>query len=192
MAGSLRITGGALVRQHFAVPKEADSNLVRPASDRVREAIFSSLSTFVQDATVLDLFSGSGAYVFESLSRGAKSAILIEKSPDTFGCIKANIQKLKLDAQCKLIKDDALRFVQQAPQKFDLIFVDPPYTLKLTESFWVDLKAWATPDSMIIFRCKSQADFICPVGYEITRERTYGGTWVAFIKIHIQQAKDAC
>lgn len=183
MAGTLRITGGALVRQRFEVPKEADSNLVRPASDRVREAIFSALSTFVQEATVLDLFAGSGAYVFESLSRGAKSALLIEKSPDTFQCIKANIQKLKLDAQCKLIKDDALRFVGQAPQKFDLIFVDPPYSLKLPESFWSDLKAWTTSDSMIVFRCKSQSDFVCPIGYQVTRERAYGGTWVAFLKL---------
>lgn len=183
MAGTLRITGGTLVRQRFAVPDEADQNLVRPASDRVREAVFSALGSHLQDATVLDLFAGSGAYVFESLSRGAKSAILIEKSPETFACIKNSIQKLKLDAQCKLIRDDALRFIQQAPQKFDLIFVDPPYTLKLANSFWVDLKAWLTPDSVTVFRCKAKSDFDLPEGYEVIRERAYGGTWVVFLKL---------
>lgn len=182
MAGTLRITGGSLVRQRFAVPGEADQNLVRPASDRVREAIFSALGSHLQEATVLDLFAGSGAYVFESLSRGAKSAILIEKSPETYQCIKSSIQKLKLDSQCKLIRDDALRFVQQAPQKFDLIFVDPPYTLKLDTVFWTALKDWVTPETLIIFRCKSQRDFDLPNGYEVTRERAYGGTWVAFLK----------
>lgn len=187
MAGTLRITGGALVRQRFEVPKEADQNLVRPASDRVREAIFSALGTLIQDATILDLFAGSGAYVFEALSRGAKSAILIEKSQDTAACIKNNIHKLKLESQCKLIKDDALRFIQHAPQKSDIIFVDPPYTLKLPDSFWVDLKSWLTPESLVVFRCKSQSDFTCPENYQITRERTYGGTWVAFLETSSQQ-----
>ncbi len=182
MAGTLRITGGALVRQRFAVPEAADQNLVRPASDRVREAIFSALGSWLPDSTVLDLFAGSGAYAFESLSRGAQSAVLIEKSPETHACIKANIQKLKLDSQCKLIHDDALRFVAQAPRKFDLIFVDPPYTLKLLDTFWADLTHWIAPDGLVIFRCRSRSDFNLPAGYEITRERTYGGTWVAFLK----------
>lgn len=181
MAGTLRITGGALVRQRFAVPQEADSNLVRPASDRVREAIFSALGTFVQDAHILDLFAGSGAYVFEALSRGAQSAILIEKNPDIAKQIKASIQKLQLDSQCKLVCMDALRFSTES--SFDIIFVDPPYSLKLPESFWVDLKAWLTPESLVVFRCKSQSDFTCPATYQITRERTYGGTWVAFLKL---------
>jgi 16S rRNA (guanine966-N2)-methyltransferase len=182
MAGTLRITGGALVRQRFAVPEAADQNLVRPASDRVREAIFSALGPHLLDATVLDLFAGSGAYVFEALSRGAKSAVLNEKSPETYACIKANIHKLKLESQCKLVKDDALRFVTQASQKFDLIFVDPPYTLRLEPSFWLALRDWLSNDSLIVFRCKAQKDFEIPTGYEIIRERSYGGTWVAFLK----------
>lgn len=182
MAGTLRITGGALVRQRFAVPEEADQNLVRPASDRVREAIFSSLGGHLKDAKVLDLFAGSGAYVFESLSRGADSATLIEKSPKTHACIKSNIQKLKLDKQCKLILGDSTKFVTQTPETYDLVFVDPPYTLKLEESFWTHLTNWLHTESLVVFRCRSQADFSLPSSYEILREKTYGGTWVAFLK----------
>ena len=183
MPGTLRITGGALVRQRFLVPNAADQNLVRPASDRVRKAIFSALLPWLPDAQVLDLFGGSGAYTFEALSRGAQSAILIEKSPDTAACIKANIQKLKLDSQCKLVCTDALKFVSSKESSFDLIFIDPPYSFKLPDSFWTDLQAWITPESLVIFRCKSHLDFSCPVGYQITRERTYGGTWVVFLKL---------
>jgi 16S rRNA (guanine966-N2)-methyltransferase len=186
MTGTLRITGGNLVRQRFEVPEEADQHLVRPTSDRVREAIFSALGHRVLDARVLDLFAGSGASSFESLSRGAQSAICVEKSRSTAACIKRNIAKLKLQDKCHIIEGDALNPpLQKGGQGgfFDIIFVDPPYKLKLDNAFWLNLRRHMAPDALVVFRCGKQSDFILPEGFEIIREKTYGGTWVAFMSL---------
>ncbi len=180
MPGTLRITGGDLVRQRFEVPEEADQHLVRPTSDRVREAIFSSLGHRVLDARILDLFAGSGASSFESISRGAKSAICVEKSRSTAACIKRNIAKLKLEDKCVVREGDA---TQPPSGAFDIIFVDPPYKLKLDDAFWQRLQKHMAPEAIIVFRCGKQSDFSLPEGFEIIREKTYGGTWVAFIAL---------
>jgi len=183
MAGTLRITGGKLVRQRFSVPEEADKHLVRPTSDRVREAIFSSLGTHLDSAKVLDLFAGSGAYGFESISRGAESVLFIEKSRQTANCIRANIKKLKLESACKVLEKDACHpgLEPGSSHQFDIIFVDPPYPVKLPDPFWANLVPHLASDGIAIFRCAKKQDFNCPTGYQIIREKTYGGTWVAFL-----------
>lgn len=182
MAGTLRITGGALVRRRFQVPKAADEGLVRPTSDRVREAVFSSLGSQIEDARVLDLFAGSGAYGFESISRGAKSAMFVEMSRTTADCVKANMASLGIADQCRLTLDDATRFIRRAPgHTFDVLFVDPPYTLTLNAEFWQNLLPWVGEESVVIFRCHKQEDFLLPAGYELLRDRSYGGTAVFFL-----------
>lgn len=179
MAGLLRITGGSLVRRRFQVPKEADAGLVRPTPDRVRTAIFSSLGERLQGAKVLDIFAGSGSSSFESLSRGAASAVLVELSPLTAKCIKGNIESLGLAAQCRLIVQNALQFIK-APKgdQFDIIFVDPPYPLKLQSDFWVDLKAFLAPGAVVVYRCDKKEPLELPAGYQIWREKDYAGTRV--------------
>ncbi len=186
MAGNLRITGGRLVRQQFSVPREADINLVRPAGDRVREAVFSSLGNKIRNAEILDCFSGSGSYGFESISRGAKLIIFIEKNKKIAITIKLNASKLKVYEQCYFVRNDAIllienNYISDWPIKeFDLIFIDPPYKLKLSSLFWSKLPL--KKEALAIFRCLSKEEFICPVNYEVIREKKYGGTWVAFMR----------
>lgn len=182
MAGMLRITGGSLVRRRFMVPKEADAGLVRPTPDRVRTAIFSSLGERLQNARVLDIFAGSGSSSFEALSRGAQSAVLIELSPATAACIKANIEALGLTAVCRLVVKNALQFVkQQTGEVFDVIFVDPPYPLKLESLFWQDLLAFLAEDALVVYRCDKKDHFHLPSGYQTVREKDYAGTRVFFL-----------
>src|ERR1051325_4203301 len=113
MSGFLRITGGYLVRRRFLVPKEADAGTLRPAQDRVREALFSALADRLKDAQVLDLFSGSGAFSFEALSRGAQSSLLLEASSSVARNIQENAQSLGLEKKVEVRLGDALRFVEQ-------------------------------------------------------------------------------
>lgn len=184
MSGTMRITGGSLVRRRFKVPEAADQGLVRPTSDRVREAIFSSLGSSLVNAQVLDLFGGSGAYGFESISRGAKNITCVEMSRETAACIRDNIQSLDLEKSYNLVMDDAQRFVKHpSSKKFDIIFVDPPYTLRLEAIFWENLKPWLNDDAIVVFRCKSLGDFTCPNEYDVVREKTYGGTAVIFLTL---------
>lgn len=99
----------------------------RPTLDRVKEPLFSILQTRIKDATVLDLFSGSGALALESLSRGAKRAILCDCSPKAIEVIKKNIEKTHLQEKAQLICKDYKKCLDNIEEKLDLIFIDPPY-----------------------------------------------------------------
>jgi 16S rRNA (guanine(966)-N(2))-methyltransferase RsmD len=104
---------------------------VRPTSDRVREAIFSALGERVAGAHVLDLYCGTGALAIEALSRGAATAVLVDR--DTRPAL-GNVQRLGLDERAELLRADVARWLGQVSPasfagKFDLVFVDAPYKL---------------------------------------------------------------
>lgn len=106
-----------------------EGNLTRPTLDRVKEALFNIIQTEIVNTTVLDLFAGSGALGIEALSRGAKKVILCDKSPKAINTIKINLEKTKLDKNAEIILKDyekALNILK-GKEKFDLIFIDPPY-----------------------------------------------------------------
>lgn len=99
----------------------------RPTLDRVKEALFNILQNDINDAYVLDLFSGSGALGIESLSRGAKFCVMADKSSDAIKVITRNLQKTRLEGNAKIIKNDYIKTLNSLNDKFDLIFIDPPY-----------------------------------------------------------------
>lgn len=184
MAGKLRVTSGSLRGRLIEVPKAADAGLLRPTPDRVRAAIFSSLGEFVVGARVLDVFAGSGIQSFEALSRGAQSASLIEIDKHSAGVICESARKLGLS--CDVIVGDA--FVEIGRLKahaFDLVFVDPPYPLPLNDEFWAKLSGLLSKDAMVVYRCEKLRDFQTPSGFEVERERAYGGTAVFFLRSHV-------
>lgn len=106
-----------------------EGNNTRPTLDRVKEALFNILQNDIRDANILDLFSGSGALAIECLSRGAKFAVLSDKSNDAIHVIKKNLEKAKLTEKALIIKNDYIETLQQIKEKnkFDIIFIDPPY-----------------------------------------------------------------
>lgn len=102
----------------------------RPTLDRVKEAIFNILQFNLKDASVLDLFSGSGALAIEALSRGSKEAVLCDSSFKAVQIINKNLEETKLKDKAKVINSDyieALNKLAKENQKFDIIFLDPPY-----------------------------------------------------------------
>lgn len=106
-----------------------EGDTTRPTLDRVKEAIFNMLQMEIQDSVVLDLFSGSGALGIEALSRGAKKAVLCDKSKKAINIIKLNLEKTHLAKDAIVLQEDynkALNFLKDKYQ-FDLIFLDPPY-----------------------------------------------------------------
>ena len=98
----------------------------RPTSDRVRENIFNILGP-VDDATVLDLYAGSGALGLEALSRGAASATFVERDPDAIRAIEHNLDKLRLRGT--VLRQDAITVLAGEKRKYDLVFLDPPYEM---------------------------------------------------------------
>lgn len=104
-----------------------EGNKTRPTLDRVKEALFNILQSDIRDAYVLDLFSGSGALGIEALSRGAKFCVMADKSSDAIKIITRNLQKTKLQEKAKIVKNDYIKTLNSLNQKFNLIFIDPPY-----------------------------------------------------------------
>ena len=123
----LRIIAGSRKGARIFAPKGLDT---RPTSDRVREAAFTLIPPgYVEDATVLDLFAGSGAMGLEALSRGAARATFVESDRDACRTINRNLDKLGLDNATVLCQDalTALRTDARAGTRYDLVLVDPPY-----------------------------------------------------------------
>ena len=113
-----------------------DGDNTRPTLDRVKEALFSKINDKLCDAIVLDLFSGSGALGLESLSRGAKNAVLCDSSKDAIKVIKQNIDKTKTKDEILLINSDyktALKTIKSKKIRFDVVFLDPPYLTSYAE-----------------------------------------------------------
>lgn len=105
-------------------------NRTRPTMGYTRESMFSAIHD-CEGLTVLDLFSGSGAIAFEAISRGAKSATLVEFSAKAISVIKKNIEKLECTNQINIKRKMVDSFLKKCEDKFDLIFLDPPYDKNL-------------------------------------------------------------
>ena len=103
----------------------------RPSLDKTRESIFNIIAPYVYDANVLDIFAGSGALGLEAISRGAKSATFIDNNDLAIECIKSNVNLLKENDKCKVIKDDF--HIISSLECFDIILLDPPYSLDVID-----------------------------------------------------------
>jgi 16S rRNA (guanine966-N2)-methyltransferase len=127
-AGTLRIVAGARRSRLLRVP--ADST-VRPTSEMVREAIFDSLGP-IAGLSILDLFAGTGAMGLESLSRGAGRCLFVEEDRKVAEVLRVNIRALEYENASRVLVADyraALQDIVQTGERFDLLFVDPPYRM---------------------------------------------------------------
>jgi 16S rRNA (guanine(966)-N(2))-methyltransferase RsmD len=124
----MRITGGKAARQRLKVPKGLD---VRPTPDLVKQAVFNSLGSRTAGTRVLELFAGTGALSLEALSRGAVSAVCVERSERHARVLRENVLTAGFtnDVLQVRVQDvfTALQQLQEHPQSFDLILADPPY-----------------------------------------------------------------
>ena len=124
----MRITGGRAGGIPLKAPK---GNATRPATDRLREAIFSSLGASIEGCKVADLFAGTGSYGLEALSRGAASSSFFETDHAALACLRQNVQatirSCSLDTDVvKVVARDVFALDSDTPS-YDLIFLDPPY-----------------------------------------------------------------
>jgi 16S rRNA (guanine966-N2)-methyltransferase len=127
----MRISGGGARGITLAVPR---GESVRPATDGMRQSVFSSLGERVVGARFLDLFAGSGAYGLEAMSRGAAGGVFVEKSAKAVACLRQNIaavcKSLRCDAAAlSILQMDATSVPKSGADTPDLIFVDPPYDM---------------------------------------------------------------
>jgi 16S rRNA (guanine966-N2)-methyltransferase len=178
----VRIVAGRWGGRRLTTPR---GTAVRPTADRVREALFSILGGAVEGARVLDLFAGSGALAIEALSRGAASALLVERDPRAVAVIRANLEALGLAAPEATVvagpARTALRSASGRGDTYDLIFLDPPY--RSAPELGRDLSAALEPLLSSGGRVVSESDRRAPLALDLplTHERRYGDT---LIRIH--------
>lgn len=178
----MRIVAGTLGGRRIDAPPGTDT---RPTSDRVREALFSALGDVAQ-ARVLDLFAGSGALAIEALSRGARSAVLVEKDARAARVVAANLDALDLGKPRAILRRRdalaALRDAREAGESYDLVFLDPPYRLAtgLGPELAQALAPVLAPGARVIGESDRRTPLDLP-GLLTTFERRYGDT---LLRIH--------
>lgn len=158
----------------------------RPTLDRIKEPLFSIIQNRIKDAIVLDLFSGSGALGLEALSRGAKKAILCDNSYKAIEIINKNVEKTHFEDKVKVVCKDYKKCLENADEKFDLIFIDPPYEKNLAVSA-VNIiinNNLLTKDGLIIIETddeKREIEQIKNLNINICDLRTYGRVKLLFL-----------
>ena len=120
----MRIIAGKYKGRHIYSSKNQS---IRPTTDRIKEYIFDILNDFIKDCRVLDLFSGSGSLGLEALSRGASHVTFVDIAYSSIKVLKKNINRIKLNDNYEIVQKNALTFLRQNKQSFDLIFADPPF-----------------------------------------------------------------
>ncbi len=136
----MRIISGKYKGRHLVSFKAGH---IRPTMDRVKETIFNKWMMYVDDARVLDLFAGTGNLGIEALSRGASHVTFVEKNAKSIGIIHENLESLKVDRnEFLVLQKDVLTFLRNHTEtKFDLIFVDPPFTEKMAHDVMTAIAA---------------------------------------------------
>lgn len=112
--------------------KTPDGLKTRPTAERVKEALFSAIQEYIPGADVLDLFGGTGQLGLEALSRGASSAIFVDKEKTSCELIRENLLRCRLEGQ--VVRSDYLSYLCACHKSFDVIFLDPPYAEVFLES----------------------------------------------------------
>lgn len=108
--------------------KTLAGNLTRPTAERTKEAVFSMLQNDIEGRDVLDMFSGSGQLALEALSRGARSAVMLDNSREAVKIITENARKTGLASRCEIYFENYSTYIKKdAGRKFDIVFLDPPY-----------------------------------------------------------------
>ncbi len=121
----MRVITGTAKGKHLVTPEGKE--VTRPTGDKVKEGIFSSIQFILEGADVLDLFAGSGQLGIEALSRGAKSAVFVDKAKEAQKCILENLKNCGFEDCARLKTTDVLLYLSGAMERFDIAFLDPPY-----------------------------------------------------------------
>jgi 16S rRNA (guanine(966)-N(2))-methyltransferase RsmD len=150
------ITGSARGRKL----KTLDSLDIRPTPDAVKEAIFSVVQFEVQGASVLDLFAGSGQLGIESLSRGAKHCVFVDKSAEAIAVVKENLNACKLAENARVLHMDSIEYLQVAKQGLDIVLMDPPYRNGLIEKALPLIGKKLNPGAFVI--CEHESELTLP------------------------------
>lgn len=150
------ITGSARGRRLITL----DGDDIRPTTDKVKEALFSSIQFEIEGRNVLDLFAGSGSLGIEALSRGANRAVFCDMSRQAVSVIKQNLEHTGLSSNANVVNGDGISFLRTTGEKFDIIFMDPPYRKELINKALNYAGRVMNPGGVIV--CESAYEEVLP------------------------------
>jgi 16S rRNA (guanine966-N2)-methyltransferase len=168
----VRVVAGSLRGRRIVAP---EGPATRPTTDKVREAVFNSLASAdrLEGARVADLYAGSGALGIEALSRGAAHCTFVERDRSALRALRENLAALGLEGVSRVVTGDAL--VAMPSLTVDLVFADPPYDADP----WERLLTLSPADLVV---AESGREVEPPAGWEVTRAKRYGRSWVTFLE----------
>ena len=185
----MRIIGGTAKGRRLQTPPKSTAKrtgrpVIRPTADRAREALFSIIGSEVENGEVLDLFAGTGALGLEALSRGARSAVFVDKNSQSIKLIQKNIELCGFSDKSSIIKRDlakSLSFLEKIlpGKEFSIIFIDPPYKNGLSLSMIKELSSGALLASSGLVIVEDDADIELPRSMGLLTlidQRQYGDT----------------
>ncbi|MEI6083572.1 MAG: 16S rRNA (guanine(966)-N(2))-methyltransferase RsmD [Verrucomicrobiota bacterium] len=181
----MRVIAGMAKGMVLAVPR---GDATRPTSDRVREAIFSSLGARVVDAAVLDLYAGTGALGLEAASRGARSVLFVEQARAALDCLGKNIlgfEKQRGEQPVfEVWREEVFRALGKLPRQFTLIFADPPYAVPPAPLLAaVKQSGGLTPDGLLVLETSRRTELRLAEFWHLERDAVYGDTRVSYLRL---------
>jgi len=186
----MRVIGGKFKGLKLMPPNDLG---IRPTSDRLKEALFSILESKkyninINNSSVIDICSGTGALGIEALSRGADKIYFIDQETKSIQIIQKNISKLKINNEdkifIKVIKDKSTKALKKINHVFDIVLIDPPYKTKIIEETLQDLKNYnLIKTHSYIFAESSNAEIIDFNGYELLDTKKYGKSKLTILKL---------
>ena len=176
----MRVVGGRLRGRTLASP---ETMAIRPTTDRVRESLFNILAHLrdhpIENARVLDLFSGTGALGIEAISRGARFCLFVDDGAEARGLLRENVENLGLTGITKIFRRDATGLGPVTPhQPFSLVFADPPYGKGLGEKALRSAVegGWIAANALVVLEEVANASPYPGDDFELLDERAYGET----------------
>lgn len=159
--------------------KTLEGDATRPTSERIKEAIFSSIQFDIENRRVLDLFAGCGQLGFEALSRGARSVTFIDAAKEAVDIVKDNARSLGYFDRCKYLISDYRSYIRKASGNavFDLVFIDPPYAMECAKDALLRLYEQELLAKGAIVVLESGTEDIEPdtiPGFEVKKSTHYG------------------
>ena len=169
----MNITAGTYKGQKINTP---DENITRPTLSKVRMSVFNTLQALIdfEGASFLDMFAGSGVMGLEAISRGFDNVVAIEKHPKSANIIKSNFKKFPKSP--KLYIGDSLKIIPKLEQKFDVIYIDPPYYSGIYENSLETIKN--ITHGIVILEHVTEVNLD---GWNILKQKKYGDKFVTFI-----------
>ena len=186
----MRVIGGKFKGLKLIPPNDLG---IRPTSDRLKEALFSILESKkyninINNSSVIDICSGTGALGIEALSRGANKIYFIDQETKSIQIIQKNISKLKINNEdkifIKVIKDKSTKALKKINHVFDIVLIDPPYKTKIIEETLQDLKNYnLIKTHSYIFAESSNTEIFDLNGYELLDTKKYGKSKLTILKL---------